>query len=270
MIRKFLLAIAVLILIVGCSTRHTKSQNYKSSNSSGNSKNYSKSYNSSGNGKKYSHPTMRPYVIDGKRYYPTVVSVGTTIDGRASWYGPNFHGKLTSNGETYNMWAMTAAHKTLPMNTIVRVTNHSNNKSTIVRINDRGPFVNSRIIDLSKKAASNIDMIATGTAPVTLEILGFEKKGSTKIPTEKEMKDGPKQKIIGSFAIQVASFSKIEGAIATQEKYDGIGGYKTIIKDIGEGDARLFKIYFTGFQSEEEAIDFLNSDHINSGFIIRE
>jgi peptidoglycan lytic transglycosylase len=76
--------------------------------------------------KTYSHPTMRPYVIRGIRYYPTVVSVGDDFDGRASWYGPDFHGKHTSNGEIYNMWDMTAAHKTLPMNTIVKVTNIQN------------------------------------------------------------------------------------------------------------------------------------------------
>ena len=79
--------------------------------------------------------------------------------GVASWYGPNFHGKLTANGEIYNMHELTAAHKTLPFNSIVRVENLSNGKSVIVRINDRGPFVKNRIIDLSRKAAQEIDMI---------------------------------------------------------------------------------------------------------------
>lgn len=117
--------------------------------------------------------TMRPYTINGKTYYPTTVSVGDTATGTASWYGPDFHGKKTSNGETYNMNAMTAAHKTLPMNTMVRVTNLGNGAQTTVRINDRGPFVAGRIIDLSRAAASSIDMLGAGTARVKLEVVGF-------------------------------------------------------------------------------------------------
>ena len=117
--------------------------------------------------------TMRPYTINGKTYYPTTVNVGDTASGTASWYGPDFHGKKTSNGETYNMNAMTAAHKTLPMNTMVRVTNLGNGAQTTVRINDRGPFVAGRIIDLSKAAATSIGMIGTGTARVKLEVVGF-------------------------------------------------------------------------------------------------
>ncbi len=91
--------------------------------------------------------------------------------GIASWYGPNFHGKKTASGEIYNMFDFTAAHKYLPFNTLVRVRNLSNNKSVIVRINDRGPFVKNRIIDLSYAAAKKIDLIKTGTAFVEVEIL---------------------------------------------------------------------------------------------------
>ncbi len=91
--------------------------------------------------------------------------------GIASWYGPNFHGKKTASGEIYNMFDFTAAHKYLPFNTIVRVKNLSNNKSVIVRINDRGPFVKKRIIDLSYAAAKKIGLIKTGTAFVEVEIL---------------------------------------------------------------------------------------------------
>lgn len=103
--------------------------------------------------------TMRPYKIAGKWYYPTLAKVGDVQRGIASWYGPNFHSKKTSNGEIYNMYADTAAHKTLPMNTMVRVDNKENGKSVIVRINDRGPFVSGRIIDLSNKAAHAIGMV---------------------------------------------------------------------------------------------------------------
>lgn len=98
-------------------------------------------------------------------------SAPQTITGVASWYGPGFHGRTTANGERYNMHGLTAAHKSLPFGTEVKVTNGSNGKAVIVRINDRGPFVGSRIIDLSKKAAEAIDMIGPGTASVTVEVL---------------------------------------------------------------------------------------------------
>lgn len=215
------------------------------------------------------HPTMRPYTVMGKRYCPSVVRVGEEFKGRASWYGPNFHGKKTSNGETYSMWQMTAAHKTLPMNTVVRVTNEENGRSVVVRVNDRGPFVNTRIIDLSKKAATELDMVKNGTALVKLEILGFNKKGQTKI-TKTSMQKDMKEKVVGKYALQIGSFGKIEGAISTQERYNNASGrYKTVIKDSDDGNRRLFKVFLTGFQGEEEARDY-KSKHFASAFIVTE
>lgn len=268
------ISLILLVLIVGgfsgCSTRGTRGY--------GNYDNYQpKTYSENKNAhsgtpdkKTYSHPTMRPYVIRGIRYHPTVVSVGDRFKGNASWYGPDFHGKLTSNGETYNMWAMTAAHKTLPMNTIVKVTNMRNNKSVVVRINDRGPFIETRIIDLSKTAASNIDMVGRGTAPVKLEILGFENKGRQTIPTEIELKESPQTKEISDFALQIGSFSKIEGAFTTQKKYDNISGYKTIIVDKQTSNGRMFKVLLKGFQSEQEARDYKTNGIFDKAFIVRE
>lgn len=212
---------------------------------------------------------MRPYTVMGKRYYPSVVRVGEEFNGRASWYGPNFHGKKTSNGETYSMWSMTAAHKTLPMNTVVRVTNVENGRSVVVRVNDRGPFVNTRIIDLSKKAATELDMVKNGTANVRLEILGFNKKGQTEI-TKTSIQEDMKEQVVGKYALQIGSFAKIEGAITTQERYNNASGrYKTVIKDSDDGAIRLFKVYLTGFQGEEEARDY-QSKHFTSAFIVTE
>jgi rare lipoprotein A len=102
-----------------------------------------------------------PYEIDGIKYIPQKYNYLEEV-GEASWYGPKFHGKLTANGEIYNMYDITAAHRTMPMPSIAKVTNLENGKSIKVRINDRGPFANDRIIDLSKKSA---------------QILGFEDKG---------------------------------------------------------------------------------------------
>ncbi len=93
------------------------------------------------------------------------------LEGMASYYAEDFHGRKTSNGETYDMHAMTAAHRTLPFNSRVRVTNLDNRRSVEVRINDRGPFKNNRVIDLSYKAALEIGLISNGTAPVSIEVL---------------------------------------------------------------------------------------------------
>lgn len=97
----------------------------------------------------------------------------TLEEGLASWYGGKFQGRLTSSGEVFDTNLLTAAHKTLPFGTVVKVTNLDNGRSTVVKINDRGPFVEGRIIDLSRAAAEQIDMIGTGTARVSVEVLSF-------------------------------------------------------------------------------------------------
>ncbi|MGM0682063.1 MAG: septal ring lytic transglycosylase RlpA family protein, partial [Thermodesulfobacteriota bacterium] len=128
--------------------------------------------------------TQQAYRIKGKTYYPIPDAKGFSQRGLASWYGPPFHGRKTSNGETYNMYGKTAAHKTMPMGTHVLVQNLENNRKTVVRINDRGPFVRGRIIDLSKKAAKDIGMLEKGTARVEITALGETvtvKKGQKEI-----------------------------------------------------------------------------------------
>ncbi len=112
------------------------------------------------------------YDIDGKRYFVRASSAGYDERGIASWYGPDFQKQTTSSGETYNMYGMTAAHKTLPLPTWVEVTNLANHRRVIVKVNDRGPFVKNRIIDLSYSAAKALDMIRDGTAPVEVRALG--------------------------------------------------------------------------------------------------
>jgi rare lipoprotein A len=112
------------------------------------------------------------YTIKGRTYYPLkFVRSGFSQSGVASWYGPGFQGKKTASGETYNMHALTAAHNTLPLNTILKVTNLANNKEVLVRVNDRGPFVGDRLIDLSLAAATKLDMVSCGTVPVRVVVL---------------------------------------------------------------------------------------------------
>ncbi len=114
------------------------------------------------------------YEVFGKRYTVMPSSSGYQERGVASWYGKKFHGNLTSNREPYDMYAMTAAHKTLPLPTYVRVRNLRNDKSIIVRVNDRGPFVHNRIIDLSYAAAIKLDMIKDGTSLVEVTAISFD------------------------------------------------------------------------------------------------
>jgi len=111
------------------------------------------------------------YEVYGVRYHVLDSSIDYTERGVASWYGKKFHGRPTSSGKIYDMYAMTAAHKTLPLPTEVRVTHLGNGKSVVVTVNDRGPFVDNRVIDLSYAAARELDMIGTGTALVKVEAL---------------------------------------------------------------------------------------------------
>lgn len=208
--------------------------------------------------------TMRPYKVNGKTYYPTVVNVGDIASGIASWYGPDFHGKKTSNGEIYDMHGLTAAHKTLPMNTVVKVTNLNNSKEVIVRINDRGPFVQDRIIDLSKSAANKINLIGTGTAPVKVQVIGFNGAiNSTSTPT-------PVTYAGGTFMVQIGAFRNIDGARIYEKNYHGSDGYKTVVKTYRLDNKPIHRVFLTGFRSEDEARDYAQSGKIDGAFIVRE
>ncbi|RUP81966.1 septal ring lytic transglycosylase RlpA [Alteromonas sp. KS69] len=123
----------------------------------------------------------RPYKVLGKHYTPLTSGKGFEEVGYASWYGQKFHGHLTSNGETYNMFAMSAAHKTLPLPSYVRVTNLNNDKQAIVRVNDRGPFHDNRIIDLSYAAAVKLGYHNKGTAKVKIEVIHFDPENNVTV-----------------------------------------------------------------------------------------
>ena len=113
-----------------------------------------------------------PYRVAGKTYIPQDNPVGYTATGSASWYGNNFHGRKTANGEVYDMHDLSAAHPTLPLPSYVRVTNLANGRSVMVRVNDRGPFTHNRVIDVSSQAASMLDFKRAGTAKVQVEYIG--------------------------------------------------------------------------------------------------
>jgi len=117
------------------------------------------------------YKTGKPYHVGGRSYFPLSTASGYDKTGIASWYGRDFHGKLTANGERYDMHALSAAHKTLPLPSLVRVTNLENGRSVVVRVNDRGPFAKHRLIDMSWAAARALGYAAKGTARVRVQAL---------------------------------------------------------------------------------------------------
>ncbi len=143
-----------------------------------------------------------PYEVFGKTYEVLPDSLGYLEIGVASWYGRKFHGKLTSNGEIYDMYSQTAAHRTLPIPTIVRVTNLDNGRKALVRINDRGPFHDDRLIDLSYQAALRLGFTDKGTAPVVVEAVDEQNYPGLEVA-------GTNHK---SFYLQVGAFARPEGA----------------------------------------------------------
>ncbi len=170
---------------------------------------------------KYGNP--KSYDVFGKRYYVMNSAVGYRERGDASWYGTKFHGRRTSSGETYDMYAMTAAHKSLPLPTYVKVTNLQNGKHIIVKVNDRGPFHEGRIIDLSYVAALKLDVVKTGTAPVEVEAItpGYnpqpKQQRAWKEPTSKEIVK-VNRKLSNGFYIQAGSFSLENNAMKLREQ----------------------------------------------------
>ncbi len=227
--------------------------------------------------------TMRPYTVFGKKYHPQIVNVGDTFLGIASWYGDDFHNKQTSNGEYYDMHSATAAHKTMPINTMVKVTNLSNNLSTIVRINDRGPFVGKRIIDLSYKAAKDIQMIKHGTSKVKLEVLVYDgasdkhehKKPEAKPANKKVWKLYKQEKTEevstkSEYSIQIASFSSKDKAIKLKEKcYNDFVNYAVLIKDVNINNQPIYKVMLSGFKTLQDARDFIEKEHFSGAFVVR-
>lgn len=170
-----------------------------------------------------------PYEVLGKRYRVLPSRSGYVERGIASWYGTKFHGRLTSTREPYDMYQFTAAHKTLPLPSYARVTRLDNGRSVVVRINDRGPFVGDRIIDLSYAAAVKLGMHLTGTAPVEVRVL--EPGASAPPPPQPAPRRPPTVESLGETWVQVGSFSARENAIA----------YRARLRAAGFSKVRVFR-----------------------------
>lgn len=216
-----------------------------------------------------------PYTINGITYHLLPTASGYREVGLASWYGTKFHGNPTSNGETYSLYGMTAAHKTLPIPVYARVRNLDNNRSVIVRINDRGPFHSDRIIDLSYAAAKKLGYAELGTARVEVSVIdpiAFQ-NNSVQVPgismaTDSSLKAGdvalslPSQnpyldtktpylnpdnseKLASNTFLQVGAFASYQSAAQHREQVSGLTTYPVVINEVlnRTEPASLFKVY---------------------------
>ena len=187
--------------------------------------------------------TQRPYQIKGKTYYPIPSAQGFTETGIASWYGAKFHGRRTSNGEIYDMNALTAAHKTLPMNTHLLVSNLENGREITVRINDRGPFVRGRIIDLSNRAARELGMADQGLAKVRITALG-EAISYLEDGRSRERFAATPDFEHGEFYVQVGAFTQRDNAERLQKRL-AEWGRAAIVLEYDHGGQRFYRVQVT-------------------------
>ena len=255
MIRQSLLLIFLSVLLVACGSSRARmpADNQLPTGSNG------------GVGK-----IGNPYKISGKWYYPKEEKSYDAV-GIASWYGKEFHGKPTANGETYNMNALTAAHKTLPLPTNVKVTNLQNGRSIIVRVNDRGPFVGDRVIDLSRRAAQILGFTSQGTTKVRIQAL--DRNGNTPKKykqysenTKKPVMQIAKEQIaepttIRELVVQAGSFREKVNAHSRIRELENAGIKANITQALVNG-VTYFRVIIDGFSNRgvaESALERIQS-----------
>lgn len=252
---------AALLMLNGCATFGPEADGYSQA--------------SAISGKGGIYKVGNPYQIFGKWYYPKE-DYGYSEEGVASWYGEDFHAKKTANGEKYDMHTLTAAHRTLPLPSIVKVTNLDNGRSLILRVNDRGPYAKSRIIDISKRGAQLLGYQGRGTANVRVEVLEKESKQlkaaltGGKIEPTMYAKSAPIKKLepleAGQlsgyttankyaaekmFFVQAGAFSKHEAAKDLSSQLSKFGKSKIAQADIG--GSRFYRVRIGPFNFKEEA-----------------
>ena len=209
---------------------------------------------------------QKPYNIMGVDYTPLLGHEGFVERGLASWYGKKFHGRKTSNGEIYDMYAMTAAHKTLPLGIFVRVENRNNGLIDVVRVNDRGPFVAGRIIDLSYTAAQRLGVVGPGTAPVVITALGYRYKGADgdlHYTVPESVKTGP-------FAVQIGAFTLQENAQRLQAKLQRLYGHADV-RELQIRGQHYFRVSVGCYSSLNEATlgqETLAQSGYGGGFVV--
>lgn len=197
--------------------------------------------------------TQKTYTVLGQTYTPLASATNYTETGIASWYGSKFHGRLTASGEVYDMHQRTAAHRTLPMQTWLTVTNLDNGKTTRVRINDRGPFVKNRILDLSFQAAKDLGIVGPGTARVRIRAEGTRTKW-----------------LAGPFYVQVGSFTIKDNAIKACTRMQQQGYAQSRIHPITLNGKTFWQVHAGKFATMADAQQALQqlSAHAPSSFIL--
>jgi len=209
---------------------------------------------------------QKPYRVMGESYTPLLSHEGFVENGVASWYGKKFHGRKTSNGETYDMYAMTAAHKTLPLGVFVKVQNRDNGREVVVRVNDRGPFVDGRIIDLSYAAANKLGVVGPGTARVTISALGYRKTvsdGSFQYTLPASIQTGP-------FTVQVGAFTQVPNAQRLQQKLQALYGAAHVRQAMVHGQLfyRVQAGHYTSLTEAKLALEELTQAGYGQGFVV--
>ncbi len=187
-----------------------------------------------------------PYRVHGKVYQVMAQTSGYTETGKASWYGKKFHGRQTSNQEVFDMYKLTAAHKTLPLPSYVEVTNLKNNKKVIVRVNDRGPFVNNRIIDLSYAAAKALDFVNDGIADVHIRVVNSP-KDLVNVPIKQ-----------GLTYLQLGAFADKNSAYNLARKVSQLLGIETFVTILSTQRGALHRVRIGPVQSENKVNQLMN------------
>ena len=246
------LAAAAILLLSGCASDRLNLGEY--------------SQRSIFSAKGSSYKIGKPYKIRGQWYYPAE-DYGYSEVGTASWYGEDFHAKYTANGEVYNMHTLTAAHRTLPLPSIVRVTNLENGRSLVLRVNDRGPFAKNRIIDISKRGAQLLGFQNKGTAKVRVEIMAEESKdlkqailNKTETKLAQQLPEDnagavrsytSQQSLKGKYFVQAGSFSSSEVADDLTARLTRFGNISTMPADVNGN--RYYRVRMGPYTCEADA-----------------
>lgn len=196
------------------------------------------------------------YEVFGKRYYTLTNSAGYEERGVASWYGKKFHGRKTSNGDTYDMYGMTAAHKTLPLPTYVEVTNLDNGRRVVLRVNDRGPFHGGRLIDLSYAAAKKLGVVSQGTARVNVRALpmrGGQDKGEYSETFALPEDNLPASRLDNTlFFLQVGAYASLQSAQEVKRTIEGLTGVPVLIREVQRQGMALYRVRVGPLASAEQ------------------
>lgn len=216
------------------------------------------------------------YEVWGKSYNVLPSHIGYRAEGIASWYGLKFHGHKTSNGEIYDIYKMSAAHKSLPIPSFAKVTNLDNGKSVVVRVNDRGPFHENRLIDLSYSAAARLEILKQGTGRVRVEAIDARNLADTTETVEKTPQpvaslQQPKPDETGAF-LQVGSFGKESSALSVQRRLSAMDGVQAVIKRVRQGDAEFHRVLvgpLTDTLSIDSMVQSLESMGYSSPLLIK-